>query len=102
MSNTPIKLDSKYQLTLFITGASHNSVRAINNIKFICEKYLQGNYVLEIIDVYQIPDIANKEQVSVFPTLINKGVEPHKKLVGDLSNTPWVLRGLGINFKDKE
>ncbi|MGY0036802.1 circadian clock KaiB family protein [Pedobacter sp. NJ-S-72] len=89
-------------VTLFITGASHNSVRAINNIKFICEKYLQGNYVLEIIDVYQIPERAYKEQITVLPTLIKKGAEPHKKLVGDLSDTHWVQRGLGINFKEKE
>ncbi|QNK63873.1 circadian clock protein KaiB [Pedobacter sp. PAMC26386] len=95
---TPVE----YQLTLFITGASHNSVRAINNIKFICEKYLHGNYVLEIIDVYQSPEIAYKEQITVLPTLIKGGHEPHKKLVGDLSDTAWVLKGLGVNFKDKE
>ncbi|WP_348620669.1 circadian clock KaiB family protein [Pedobacter lusitanus] len=91
-----------YQLTLFITGASYNSVKAINNIKFICEKYLQGNYALDIIDVYQIPEIVLKEQLTVLPTLIRRGAETYKRLVGDLSDIPAVLRGLGVNFKDKE
>ncbi|MBB5637731.1 circadian clock protein KaiB [Pedobacter cryoconitis] len=102
MSKIPIKRNSEYQLTLFITGASHNSVRAINTIKFICEKYLQGNYILEIVDVYQFPEIAYQEKITVLPALINKGTEPHQRLIGDLSDIQWVLRGLGINFMDKE
>lgn len=89
-----------YQLSLFITGASPNSVRAINNIKAICEEYLAGNYELEIIDVYQIPEIAQREQIIAVPTLIKKGPAPERRLVGDMSDTAKVLRGLGIAFKD--
>lgn len=89
-----------YRLSLFITGASPNSVRAINNIKAICEKYLAGEYELEIIDVYQIPEIAQREQIIAVPTLIKKGPAPERRLVGDMSDTAKVLRGLGIPFKD--
>lgn len=89
-----------YQLSLFITGASPNSVRAINNIKAICEQYLAGDYELEIIDVYQIPEIAQREQIIAVPTLIKKGPAPERRLVGDMSDTAKVLRGLGIAFKD--
>lgn len=89
-----------YQLSLFITGASPNSVRAINNIKSICEEYLAGNYELKIIDVYQIPEIAQREQIIAVPTLIKKGPAPERRLVGDMSDTAKVLRGLGISFKD--
>ena len=42
---------SRYDLKLFITGASPNSARAIANLKSICEKYLGQKYELEIIDV---------------------------------------------------
>lgn len=42
----------EYDLRLFITGATPNSVRAVNNIKTICEQHLKDRYVLEIIDVY--------------------------------------------------
>lgn len=89
-----------YQLSLFITGASPNSVRAINNIKAICEEYLAGDYELEIIDVYQIPEIAQKEQIIAVPTLIKKRPAPERRLVGDMSDTVKVLRGLGIALKD--
>jgi circadian clock protein KaiB len=81
---------------LFITGASPNSVRAINNIKDICEKYLKDRYTLQIIDVYQIPEIAQKEQIIALPTMIKKSPAPERRLVGDMSDTQKVLRGLGI------
>ena len=85
-----------YQLSLFITGASPNSVRAINNIKSICEEYLSGNYELKIIDVYQLPEVAQREQIIALPTLIKRGPAPERRLVGDMSDTNKVLRGLGI------
>jgi circadian clock protein KaiB len=93
---TPLAL----RLSLFITGASPNSVRAINNIKAICEKYLPENYELEIIDVYQVPEIAQKEQIIALPTLIKRSPSPERRMVGDMSDTAKVLRGLGIVFKD--
>lgn len=92
----------EYQLSLYITGASQNSVKAINNLKFICEKYLHGNYVLEIIDVYQLPEVAYKEQIIALPTLIKKRPAPERRLVGDLSDTSKVLSVLGITLKDTE
>lgn len=88
----------EYHLVLFITGASPNSVRAINNIKTICEKYLKGNYILEIIDVYQHPEMAKKEQIIALPTLIKKRPAIERRLVGDMSETEKVIKGLGLSL----
>ncbi len=76
-----------YQLRLFITGASPNSTRAVNNLTAFCEKNLQGNYTLEVIDVYQQPTIAETEQIIALPLLIKKGPESTRRLIGDMSNT---------------
>jgi circadian clock protein KaiB len=89
-------VEDKYQLVLYVTGASPNSVRAINNIKEICETFLNDNYSLEIIDVHQTPEVAQREQIIALPTLIKKGPIPERRLVGDLSDRAKVLRGLGI------
>jgi circadian clock protein KaiB len=94
-----LEAESTYHLSLFITGASPNSVRAINNIKSICEDYLKGNYELEVIDIYQTPEIAQKEQIIALPTLIKRSPSPERRLVGDMSDKAKVLRGLGIAFK---
>lgn len=91
-------VEEKIHLVLFITGASPNSVRAVTNIKRICEEFLKGTYSLEIIDVHQTPAIAEKEQIIALPTLIKKGPGPQRRLVGDLSDKAKVMRGLGIHF----
>ena len=89
-----------YQLILFITGASPNSVRAVANLKAICEKYLAGAYTLEVIDVYQNPEVAQKEQIIALPTLLKRGEGAERRLVGDLSDTKKVLLGLGITAEE--
>ncbi|RYZ24396.1 MAG: circadian clock protein KaiB [Sphingobacteriales bacterium] len=86
----------EYCLRLFITGSTPNSVRAITNIREICETYLKDRYDLEIIDVYQQPEMAKQEQIIALPLLIKKLPAPERRLIGDLSETEKVLRGLGL------
>lgn len=80
-----------YILRLFVSGVSQNSLRAIKNIKQICELHLKGNYELEIIDIYQQPELATSEQIIVIPVLIIKHPQPERRIIGDLSNTDRVL-----------
>jgi circadian clock protein KaiB len=89
----------KYVLRLFVTGATPNSVRAVTNIKQICEAYLQGNYSLEIVDVYQQQNIAEQEQLIALPLLIKKFPLPERRLIGDLSDIGKVLKGLGLSIQ---
>lgn len=90
---------NKIRLALFITGASANSIRAVNNLQAICNKYLQDNYVLEIIDIYQHPELAEREQIIALPTLVKREPAPERRFVGDLSDTEKILKGLGIDTK---
>ncbi|KAA6432751.1 circadian clock protein KaiB [Dyadobacter flavalbus] len=85
-----------YVLRLYVTGASINSLRAIVNIKEICDKYIPEKYSLEIIDVYQQKSIAEQEQIIALPLLIKRFPLPEKRLIGDMSDTIKVLSGLGI------
>jgi circadian clock protein KaiB len=85
-----------YRLKLFITGASPNSSRAITNLNMICETYLKDRYKLEVIDVYQQPLIAEYEQIIALPLLIKSSPKPERRLIGDMSDTEKVLRGLGL------
>jgi circadian clock protein KaiB len=87
----------EYVLRLFITGATPNSIRALTNIKQICEEHLKGRYELEIVDVYKQLDIAEKEQLIALPLLIKKQPLPEKRMIGDLSDIQKVLHGLGIS-----
>lgn len=94
--STPENGEAPYQLSLFVTGASVNSVRAITNLKQLCETYLPGRYALEVIDVHQQRDIAEQHQIIALPLLIKRLPLPERRLIGDMSNTEKVLQGLGL------
>lgn len=85
-----------YLLRLYVTGSTPQSVRAIENIKKICEEHLKGRYELEVIDLYQKPGLANGEQIIAAPTLIKKLPQPLRRIIGDMSNTERVLVGLDL------
>jgi circadian clock protein KaiB len=89
--------EAEYVLHLFITGATPNSMRAVRNIKEICEEHLAGRYELLIIDIYQQPQLAKQEQIVAAPTLIRQRPLPRRQLVGDLSNRAAVLISLGVS-----
>lgn len=84
----------KYIFKLFVTGLLPNSVRAVVNIKAICETYLKNKYELEVIDIYQQPSAALKEDIIAVPLLIKKFPLPEVRLLGDLSDTAVILKGL--------
>ena len=86
----------KYVLRLYVTGMTSRAQDAIRNIRKICDEELKGRYELEVVDVYQQPELARKEQVIAAPTLIRELPLPLRKLVGDMSNKQKVIVGLEI------
>lgn len=85
-----------YILRLYIAGTSPQSMRALANVKKICEKSLHGHYELQVIDLYQQPQLAQGEQILAAPTLIKKLPLPLRRIIGDMSNTERVLVGLDL------
>jgi circadian clock protein KaiB len=86
----------RYELRLYVTGTTPKSLRAIANIKQICEEHLKGRYHLQVIDVYQQPSLAKGEQIIAAPTLIKKLPKPLRRIIGDLSNKERLLLGLDL------
>ncbi len=85
-----------YVLRLYVTGLTLQSMRAIDNVKKLCEEYLHGRYQLEVIDLYQNPKLAEGEQIIAAPTLIKKLPLPLRRIIGDMSKTERVLVGLDL------
>jgi circadian clock protein KaiB len=86
----------RYVLRLYVTGMTPRSARAINNLRAICDEYLEGRYDLEVIDIYQQPVLARGEQIVAAPTLIKKLPLPMRRIIGDMSNRDRVLLGLDL------
>ncbi len=87
---------SRYVLRLYVAGQTPKSVDAISNIKKICEENLKGRYELQVIDLYQQPQLAQGEQIIAVPTLIKKLPLPLRRFIGDMSNTERLLIGLDL------
>jgi len=90
----------RYVLRLYVTGTTPKSMRAIENIKKICEGHVQGRYDLEVIDIYQKPALARGEEIIAVPTLIKKLPLPLRRIIGDLSDSEHVLFGLDLKPKE--
>ena len=90
-----------YVLKLFVTGMTPRSIKAIENTKQIVEEKLSGRYELEIIDIYQHPELARNEQIIAAPTLIKKLPLPEQNIIGDMSDKKRVIKDLDLIPKPK-
>ena len=86
----------KCLLRLYVAGTTAQSMRAILNIQEICEEHLKGTYRLEVIDIYQRPQLAKDEQIIAVPTLVKKLPMPLRRVIGSFSDSERVLVGLDL------
>jgi circadian clock protein KaiB len=89
--------ESEWQLCLYVAGHTPKSIKAIDNLKRYCERYLPGRYSIEVIDLLAYPHLAEEDQILAIPTLVRNMPKPVRKIIGDLSNEKNVLLGLNIN-----
>jgi len=91
-----------YVLRLYVTGTTSKSIRAIQNVRRICEEHLHGRYELEVIDLYKNLPLARGDQIVAAPTLIKRLPAPLRKLIGDMSDEQRVLVGLDLRPRTTE
>jgi circadian clock protein KaiB len=91
---------AKYVLRLYVSGSTLQSALAVENIKRICEQHLKNRYDLEVIDIYQQPNLARDEQIVAVPTLIKRLPPPLRRLIGDMSDLKKVLIGLDLRMRE--
>lgn len=86
----------RYVLRLYVTGLTPRSTQAIASLHTVCEEHLAGRYDLEVIDLYQQPELARGQQLIAVPTLVKELPPPVRRLIGDLSDEQRVLVGLDL------
>jgi circadian clock protein KaiB len=89
-------VNAEFQLTLFISGASDLSARAIEQATLACEAHAGGRYQLEIVDVHENPAAAVGSGVFATPTLVRNRPRPRRRIVGDLSHAETMLASLPV------
>lgn len=86
----------QFELRLFVIATTPQSMRAVSNLRRICDEHLPGSYTLEVIDLAKQPSLAEGEHIIAAPTLVKKLPLPLRRLIGDLSQTDRVLLGLDL------
>jgi circadian clock protein KaiB len=86
----------RLNLTLFISGASPASTVAVLRLRDLCDRHAPSGYELKIVDIYQQPEEVVSRGVLAVPTLIKELPLPVQVLIGDFTNEPRVLAGLGL------
>ena len=91
-----------YVLRLYITGSTKRSSRAIETTRQICDTHLKGRHELIVVDLYEHPEAAAREQIIASPTLVRLLPAPLRRIIGDLSDRQRVLASLGITAQTTE
>jgi len=91
----------KYVLKLYVAGATDRSRRALERARHLCEVEFQGDYDLEVIDVYQQPILARDGQIIATPTLVREFPPPVRRFIGTLENTARLMIGLDLQTRRK-
>lgn len=82
-------------LRLYVAGTAPNSVRAIANIRAICDEHFASTHEIEIVDLLEHPQRALADGIIVTPTLLRLRPAPIRRLIGSLSDTNQVRLALG-------
>jgi circadian clock protein KaiB len=96
MAGLGMAREIRHKLRLYVAGTTPRSLRAVQNVKRICDAQLPGQYDLEVVDVYKQPGRLATDQVIAIPTLIKFSPGAIKRLIGDLSQEDSVRKGLGL------
>jgi len=84
-----------------VAGATDRSRQAVLRARQLCEAELDGNFDLEVIDVYQQPILARDGQIIATPTLVREFPRPVRRLIGNLSDTSGLFVGLDLGSRSK-
>ena len=85
-----------YRLRLFVAGGTARSRQAIENLRQLVSEHSAVTFDLEVVDIYQQPELAKRDQIIATPTLLKLSPAPVRRIVGDLSDEIRVVRALGL------
>ena len=85
-----------FKFRLYVADDTVNSGQALANLRALCNAYLSGKHQIELVDVFKEPDRALEDRVFMTPTLIRLSPSPVARIVGNLSQTKFVLQVLGL------
>ena len=65
-------------------------------VRELCAAELKAGCTLEVIDIYQQPNLARENQIVATPTLIKESPRPVRRFIGNLSNITGLFVELNL------
>jgi len=87
---------SELRLKLFIAGDSPRARAAASDLARVCHEYLDGEPVIETIDVLLQPELADAYCVLTTPTVLREFPLPRRRATGDLHDAARLLAALAL------
>jgi circadian clock protein KaiB len=87
---------SELRLKLFIAGDSPRARAAASDLARVCHDHLDGEPVIETIDVLLQPDLADAYAVLTTPTVVREFPPPRRRATGDLRDAARLLAALAL------
>jgi circadian clock protein KaiB len=87
-------------LRLYVAGTSATARRAEKQLVEI-RALINSEWKVEVIDVLEKPELAEKAGILATPTLAYEHPERSRRIVGDIGDAKRVLEFLGIELKGK-
>lgn len=85
-----------YTLRLYVAGSSLKSTRAIQIVSELCALLPRGRFHVEVIDLYQQPELAGQDNIIAVPSLVKVHPPPRRAFVGITRDKQRILQKLGI------
>lgn len=90
-----------YFFRLYVAGQTERSRVALANLRSLCENHLESRYELDVIDVAERPDLAEKERILATPVVVRIAPLPQLRVIGDLSDHRLTAAALGLPNPDE-
>ena len=82
-------------LKLYVVGGTQASERALHTVE-ILRSALGDGAAVEVVDLREHPEVAERERIVATPLLVRVQPEPVRRVVGDLSDLERVRWSLGL------
>lgn|SRR6185312_2929680 len=89
-----------YILRLYVAGSSLKSTQAIQIVRKLCSSYPPVRFKLEVIDLFQQPDRARRDNIVAVPSVVKVHPPPRRAFIGITEDTTRILHKLGIPIVD--
>ncbi len=86
----------EFVFRLYVSGATHSSLRAVVNSRKLFERYLKGRYKLEILNIAECVSMARQDQIVATPTLVKVCPQPLRRFIGDITSVEQLLLSLNL------